>query len=103
MMKTAILILALLTMASTASAQSTVGAARGKALAERWCSSCHDIAGGTSSDVAPGFRSLAARSDVDAQTLKDFLKAPHPPMPDLALGRNEIADFVAYIESLKQK
>lgn len=103
-MKTAILTLILLLATSTtASAQSSVAADNGRTLAQRWCASCHDISGTTSSDAAPGFRALAGRSDVTAQTLSDFLKAPHPPMPDLMLSRNEIAELVAYIESLKQE
>lgn len=103
-MKTAILTVILLLAASTtASAQSPVAADNGRVLAQRWCASCHDIAGTTSSDAAPGFRTLAGRADVTAQALRDFLKAPHPPMPDLTLSRNEIADLVAYIESLKQE
>lgn len=99
-MRPLILSFLLLAFASEAAAQSSVHAANGKALAERWCQSCHDIAGAGSSDAAPGFRTLAERPEVDDPRLAGFLSAPHPPMPDLALSNREIADLVAYIRSL---
>jgi mono/diheme cytochrome c family protein len=79
-------------------------AAAGKALAERWCASCHLVGPGQASATteAPPFATIATR-DADAiAALAGFLADPHPPMPDLSLTRQEIRDLLAYIGSLKQ-
>jgi len=78
-------------------------AARGKALAQRWCAECHLVAGDqqrASADVAP-FASVARRSDFTAAQLAFFLLDPHPKMPNVSLTRNEAADLAAYIATLK--
>jgi len=42
-----------------------------------------------------------ARPETTALSLSVFLQTPHHRMPDYALSRNEIADLVAYILSLR--
>jgi mono/diheme cytochrome c family protein len=77
-------------------------AADGQRLAQRWCAGCHVIDGGSAGSVPqgpPSFRIVAQR--LDAGRLRAFLSRPHAPMPDLSLTRAEIADLVAYIESLR--
>ena len=78
--------------------------AKGKALAEQWCSSCHLVTPdqSTASADAPPFMSIAKRSDEALARLAPFLTDPHPKMPNFSLSRQEISDLVAYIRSLKQ-
>lgn len=79
--------------------------AAGKALSEKWCSSCHvvsDDGQAVATDVAPSFKSIADRSDTTEDGLKTYLAVPHKDaMKGLALPRLEIADLAAYIMSLR--
>ena len=61
-------------------------------LRER-CPDCGFLA----TDVAPAFPSLRTRSEDE---LRAFLVAPHPPMPNFNLPREQIEDLVAYIRSI---
>jgi cytochrome c len=72
----------------------------GRAIAQRWCASCHVVGSGTTggSDVAPAFGTIAATRTPDQ--LRAFLANPHFPMPNPQLSRSEIEHVVAYIESL---
>jgi mono/diheme cytochrome c family protein len=74
---------------------------RGRALARTWCSSCHMTEpSNTGKDLAPSFLSIAKRGHPDQLKARAFLNAPHPPMPDFNLSRNQIDDIVAYLQSL---
>jgi len=76
---------------------------QGRQLAERWCASCHLVGPGqreASADV-PTFAAIARRKDLPESLLAAFLTTPHPPMPNMALSRQEIADVLAYIRSLR--
>ena len=75
--------------------------AQGKKIAQRWCATCHVVSPEqtrASTDV-PTFCDIAQRKS--GEQLRIFLIDPHPKMPDMSLTRQEIADIVAYIESLK--
>lgn len=73
-------------------------AARGRALAERWCAECHVIAPeGPGADAAPAFPNLARRTDAE---LRAWLADPHPPMPDPGLSGREIEALVAHIRAV---
>jgi len=85
-------------------AWSAGSAEQGRRLAERWCASCHLVGPGqreASTDV-PTFASIARREDLPESLLAAFLSTPHPRMPNMALSRQEIADVLAYIRSLRQ-
>jgi mono/diheme cytochrome c family protein len=78
----------------------------GKAIALRSCANCHLVADqqprpGT--DGVPTFAAIARNPKLTGDNLSTFLQAPHPPMPDLALTRREIADLAAYIATLKSR
>jgi mono/diheme cytochrome c family protein len=75
----------------------------GKALANRWCSSCHIVAYDQklANDQAPPFASLAKTPGFDANKLAFFLLSPHPNMPSLSLSRADAADIADYIATLK--
>lgn len=68
----------------------------GRALAERWCYSCHE-----QTDAAPTLEAAANRPGRTPGTLRAWLTAPHPPMPDPGLTTREIDDIVAYLASLQ--
>jgi mono/diheme cytochrome c family protein len=79
-------------------------ARQGRAMAERWCSSCHVVGPMQKSapnDQAPPFASIALRPDFDEGRLALLLLSPHPNMPKLTLSRFEIADLAEYIRTLK--
>jgi mono/diheme cytochrome c family protein len=74
--------------------------ARGKATAERWCTSCHTVSpSGGGSDTPPNFVSIARmRDDI---YLRGVLAEPHARMPPIALSRYQIDDLVAYFGTLR--
>jgi mono/diheme cytochrome c family protein len=73
----------------------------GRNLAQRWCSGCHVVdQSGRGPDTAPPFPTIARQSQDDQGWLRAWLTAPHPPMPDLNLSRQQIDDVIAYLDSL---
>lgn len=76
---------------------------QGLSIARNWCRGCHVVEpGGTSgSDIAPPFPVVAQNSSLTPEQLRAWLVDPHPPMPNLALTRDEIEALVAYIGSLR--
>ncbi len=78
--------------------------ANGEKLARRWCASCHVVAPDQSqgnTQAAP-FSEMAKLPGLDAAKLALFLLAPHPPMPDMSLSRNEASDLAAYIAAQRK-
>ena len=76
----------------------------GRALAERWCSSCHIIDRAPATATAnglPSFPAIAARPTTTKQSLDQFLSSEHTRMPDFSLGRNERNALSDYILSLR--
>ncbi len=94
--------LAIMGLAVFPVSQAEADVEQGRIVAERWCASCHLVSPGQdmAADQATTFMQIAAREDLTAERLRTFLQAPHPPMPDLQLTRNEINALVSYIESL---
>ncbi len=85
--------------AGAASAQGDPEA--GRSLALQWCTSCHVVdLEGHGTDAAPPLPMLVQQELRTPDQLRAWLTAPHPPMPDLALSRQEIEDIVAYLETL---
>lgn len=78
----------------------------GRALASRWCASCHMIDAGHGSATAngvPTFQGIAAMPSTTMLSLRAFLRSPHVRMPDLHLTNQEIADVSAYILGLRRR
>jgi len=75
----------------------------GKALADRWCSSCHvvDDEQKLAADQAPPFASIARIPNFDSNRLAFLLLKPHPSMPKVELDRAEAADLADYIATMK--
>lgn len=74
--------------------------AHGERLAKRWCAECHVVAPDqTSARVdAPSFAAISATRRVPE--ISGFLQADHPQMPDMSLSRDEIANLIAWIQTL---
>src|SRR5690348_16150606 len=81
---------------------SVAGDARtGHELTARWCTSCHVVdESGQGSDGAPPFSAIAHQKS--SGWLRAWLAAPHPPMPNFNLNRQQIDDVVAYLDSLSR-
>lgn len=75
-------------------------AGAGRTVAQTWCAGCHAIGRETqATDTAPAFAALA-KSRTPEQ-LRNWLSAPHPPMPNPGLSRQAIEDVIAYLQQLK--
>ena len=76
----------------------------GRELAQRWCTSCHIVDyEGHGADAGPALPALLGDGRRTEDELRGWLAAPHPPMPDFALSRQEIEDIVAYLENLAEQ
>ena len=76
---------------------------RGRNYSVANCARCHVVADGVGkgTDGAPPFKSMPNELKRTEPQLRAFLARPHGAMPDFSLTRQEIADVVAYIESLR--
>lgn len=86
--------------ASTAAAD----ALEGELIARQWCAECHVVTDdqATASVDVPTFRQIAREFRFNERQLSAFLADPHPKMPQMSLTREEIANLVAYIDSLRR-
>ena len=77
--------------------------AAGRQVADKWCVNCHvtsrDIA--AASDIAPTWASIAADPEKTDAYLRSFLTNPHGEMQSISLSRQQIADVVSYIGTLR--
>lgn len=101
----------LLALAAVATMPRPVAAAeygdakRGAEIAGRLCSNCHavpDAIQPSAADAAPPFIAIAERPDLTEAALQTTLTAPHGPMPTATLSRQERADVITYLLSLKK-
>ena len=75
----------------------------GRELAQRWCTSCHVVDHeGHGVDAGPALPALLGDRQRTEDELRGWLAAPHPPMPNFDLSRQEIEDIVAYLASLTE-
>ena len=77
---------------------------KGHAVAETLCAGCHLIERQTAGAVTADVPSFAAIANKDGQTMEAVagrIVIPHPPMPAIALSREEIRNVVAYIMTLR--
>ena len=89
-----------------ASAAEYGDAKAGLAVARQWCATCHVVEEGQATATqmqAPTFESVAdTLSDDRKDELVAWLTAPHGPMEVISLSRQQIADVLAYIATLKK-
>ena len=80
-------------------------AAAGRVLAESLCIGCHLIRGEEQGQTVPAgvpsFASIARRAGQTPMGIAGGIVVPHPPMPDIPLTRDEIADLAAYVFTLR--
>ena len=89
-------------IAAPARCETAGDAIAGRAIAERWCVGCHLIDGAVeTSDAAVPLAALARRPRYESNALAAFLTVPHGGMPDLSLTQREIADLIAFVETLR--
>jgi len=77
----------------------------GRALAERWCAECHQVAGRPTTvldQMAPAFYSVANLRSTTGMSLHAFLSSPHSNMPNFRLSQPELDEVVEYILSMRQ-
>ena len=75
----------------------------GRAIAQRWCTSCHAVDDAkTAADAAPSFPSVAHNPNRSPEWWRTWLADPHPPMPNPSLSRRDIDDVIAYLQSLQR-
>jgi len=73
----------------------------GRQFVMRSCSSCHATeAAKTATDNAPPFSVVAKTNKDNPAWIRGWLMAPHPPMPNIALSRQQIDNIVAYLSTL---
>jgi cytochrome c len=92
--------------AGLAAAQQDPRVARGRQFAEANCAMCHQIGrfGDSPLAIAPPFRTLHERYPVEdlEEGLAEGLVTGHPTMPQFRLDAAQIADFIAYLNSLER-
>lgn len=79
-------------------------AEEGKRIYHSWCVTCHgSLTSTTVADAAPPLALILRNKSLSPAALRNWLANPHPPMPNLSLGRNEIDNIVSYLETLRTK
>lgn len=102
MLRTASVVM--MVMMATASARAQGDPEIGRELALIWCTSCHVVdEAGHGADAGPALPALLGDGQRTADEIRGWLAAPHPPMPDFNLSRQEIENIVAYLETLAQE
>jgi mono/diheme cytochrome c family protein len=90
-----------------AMAQTVGDPAKGQRFALQVCTPCHLVAPDQLSPprfaLAPSFEAIANTRAMTESALAAFLYSPHPNMPNIMLTRDEAADVIAYILTLKRK
>ena len=99
-----IALLAVIVMTAAAPVRAQGDPDVGRELALRWCTGCHVVdLEGHGADAGPALPALLGDGQRTSDELRGWLAAPHPPMPDFDLSRQEIDDIVAYLESLARQ
>jgi len=78
--------------------------ARGHVYASHACGGCHGIEPGEAGSPQPGapsFQAVANTPGITTISLNAWLQSSHPTMPNLILERDDAADVIAYILSLR--
>ncbi len=78
-------------------------AARGQALARRWCAACHLVALRVTTIDPPTFTAIANDPTKTAEYLRTFFVSPHKDMPPIQLTALQIEDVIAYFGTLKKE
>jgi mono/diheme cytochrome c family protein len=99
-----VLFAALLIAAGRADAQDAEARGKGRAIAERVCSECHEIGKSqfrSPNGQAPTFGTIATTPGMTGIALTAALRTSHRNMPNIILNDDETRGIVAYILSLQ--
>ncbi len=91
---------------SAAAASRKASAKRGLKVAREWCTDCHVVRRGRKrrpGGEAPSFQEVADRPSTTRAKLRRILRQPHNKMPTEPLYKDEVADLIAYLWSLKRR
>lgn len=95
---------AIVTMAFQSPLQAQ-SAQRGVVIARTYCVNCHSIDKLSPSPLkdAPPFRDLHKKYPVESlqEALAEGIVTGHPSMPEFSFDTGQIADFIAFLNSLK--
>ena len=94
--------------AHAANAEDTPGNPEaGRLYVRQVCSPCHAVTAKQTAQrrivIAPDFQAIANTPGMTATALRAFFLTPHPKMPNLILTREQSADVIAYILSLRDR
>jgi cytochrome c len=91
---------------ATGTAAGEESAERGRALVEAYCARCHAVgdAGESPMREAPPFRTLHERYPAEdlEEALAEGIVGGHPAMPEFTFAPEQVADIIAYLNSLAQ-
>jgi mono/diheme cytochrome c family protein len=97
---------AILCTSTSALAQSSPAAQRGLTFVRVHCVQCHAIGKVDESPltIAPAFRTLHLKFPVETlrRRLSEGIIAGHPTMPQFRLDADQLADVIAYLETLER-
>jgi mono/diheme cytochrome c family protein len=98
---------ALIFFALIPSAMAEDDLAKGAALLQKNCGSCH-AAGPTDTSRdkdAPAFRTLGQRYPIESleEALAEGMLSGHPDMPEFSFDADEVGAIIAYLKSIQQR
>jgi mono/diheme cytochrome c family protein len=89
-------------MALVQHADASDAAARGKAVVDQWCRTCHQrVTDKPHPDMAPPFEQVVRREGRDEAFLVRFFREDHFPMTTFRLFDHEKADVISYLMVLR--
>jgi len=99
----ALVVFALVVPALAQDQDAIPNAARGQALARRWCAACHLVQLRLTTIDPPTFTAIANDPGKTPDHLRVFFVSPHKDMPPIQLTAQQIEDLLAYFGSLKRQ
>ena len=100
---TAVLVLTLVALTLAQEPAGPPDAARGKALAGRWCGACHLVQLGLTTIDPPPFAAIANDPSKTSGYLRHFLVSEHKDMPPIQLTPLQVEDIIAYLGTMKKR
>jgi mono/diheme cytochrome c family protein len=103
MLLTAVLVLTLVALTLAQDPAGPPDAARGKALAGRWCGACHLVQLRLTTIDPPTFAAIANDPSKTSEYLRSFFASPHKDMPPIQLTPLQVEDIIAYLGTMKKR
>jgi mono/diheme cytochrome c family protein len=103
MLLAAVLVLTLVVLTLAQDLAGPPDAARGKALAGRWCGACHLVQLRLTTIDPPTFAAIANDPAKTSDYLRSFFASPHKDMPPIQLTPLQIEDIIAYLGTMKKR